>query len=137
MRRPVSVTALSLFFFFGATLAGLAAVSLVFPGRVLEAMWRLDPRGHEVLGRMHGWGALLLAAVSMTCTVLAVGLWHGRRWNYAAVISLLAFQVADDILRMVARFDPHVIVGDLIVLGGLALYLSTPDMRARLGSERP
>lgn len=47
--RPRGVTALSLFFFFGAAMSFIACVSLLFPGSLLEPMWRLNPM-NVVLG---------------------------------------------------------------------------------------
>jgi len=41
--RPSGITALSTFFLFGTVISGLAAVMLLFPGSVLEPLWRLNP----------------------------------------------------------------------------------------------
>jgi hypothetical protein len=41
MTRPIGMTALSMFFAGGAGLAAISAVSLAWPGSVLEPMWQL------------------------------------------------------------------------------------------------
>ena len=88
MKRPLGIAALSFFSLVGAVLAGVAAISLAFPGSPLEPMWLLNPRGHEGFARMHGWAVPLLAAVSGMCrnhrnrplAAATLGLRDRRRW---------------------------------------------------------
>ncbi len=40
--RPPGITALSFFFLFGTVMSGLASLTLLFPGSVLEPLWRLN-----------------------------------------------------------------------------------------------
>ena len=69
MKRPLGIGAVSVFSFVGAVTAGVAAISLAFPGSPLEPMWRLNPRGHQGLARMHGWAvADMLNVVSVDLT---------------------------------------------------------------------
>jgi hypothetical protein len=132
-RRPVGVTALSLFFVFGTAMAAVAALSLAFPGSVLEPMWRLNPQGHQGLVRLDVWGVVLMVATSVGCGVSALGLWRRRRWGYAVAVSLLVVQLAGDILNVVLGTEPRAIVGVPIV-AGLLLYLSRASIRATFRS---
>jgi hypothetical protein len=132
-RRPVGVTALSLFFVFGTAMAAVAALSLASPGSVLEPMWRLNPQGHQGLVRLDVWGVVLMVATSVGCGVSALGLWRRRRWGYAVAVSLLVVQLAGDILNVVLGTEPRAIVGVPIV-AGLLLYLSRASIRATFRS---
>src|SRR5262245_53808118 len=128
MRRPLGIAALSVFSFVGAVLAGIAAVSLAFPRGPLEPMWQLNPRGHQGLARMHGWAALLLAAVSGACGITGIGLWRQRRWGYALAVVGLLIQLVGDILNVVSGTEPRAIIGIPIVVA-LLVYLSRSHVR--------
>ena len=69
--RPIAITGLSIFFFFGAAMSIIASASLLFPGSFLESMWRLNPRAHEVFSRMGGWAVVLMCALSAACAAAA------------------------------------------------------------------
>src|SRR5262245_33838077 len=128
MTRPLGVTALSVFSFVGALLAGVAAVSLAFPGGPLEPMWQLNPRGHQGLARMQGWAVVLLAGVSGACTITGVGLWQLRRWGYALALAGLSVHLVADMLNVILGIEPRAIVGIPIVFA-LLVYLSRPHVR--------
>ena len=129
MTRPFGVTGLSLFFFAGAILAGTAAVSLALPGGVLEPMWSLNPRGHEGLAGVHGWGVLLLAAASVACGTAGVGMWRCRPWGHATALVLLVVQLGGDILNVVSGVEPRAIIGVPIVVA-LLVYLTRSNVRS-------
>src|SRR5437016_6147884 len=77
--RPIGITALSLFFLFGAGASFVSFISLLFPGSFLDPVWRLNPRAHTGLGGMGVWAVILMGAVCVGCALAAVGLWRGAR----------------------------------------------------------
>ena len=95
--RPVGVTALSIFFWAGAFISLIAAVSLLFPGRILEPLWRLNPRAREGFAGIGGWAILLMGAVSAACAIAAAGLWRGAHWGYWFALVLLVINLIGDI----------------------------------------
>ena len=129
MKRPLGITALSGFALVGAVVAGVAAVSLAFPGSPLEPMWRLNPRGHQGLERIDGWAVLLLAVVSGACVIAGTGLWRRRRWGYAIAVAGLSIHLIGDILNVVSGTEPRAIIGIPIVVVLLA-YLRRPHVRS-------
>jgi len=66
--------AMSIFFWAGAVISLIAALSLLFPGSVLEPMWKLNPRAREGFAEIGGWAILLMGAVSIACAMAAAGL---------------------------------------------------------------
>jgi hypothetical protein len=128
MKRPVGISALALFSFLATALAGVAAISLAFPGSPLDPMWQLNPRGHEGLARMHGWAVLLLAVVSGACGITGIGLWRLRRWGYVLAVAGLSIHLVGDILNVVLGIEPRALVGIPIVLA-LLVYLSRAQVR--------
>ena len=129
MKRPVGIAALTMFSFVAAVIAGVAAVSLAFPGSPLEPMWQLNPRGHDVLSRMHGWAALFLAVVSCACGITGMGLWRARRWGYALAVAGLSIHLVGDILNVVLGIEPRAIIG-IPIVAAILVYLSRPRIRS-------
>src|SRR5438874_13786686 len=88
--RPIGITALSLFFLFGAGASFVSFISLLFPGSFLEPIWRLNPRARAGLGGMGVWAVILMGSVWLACALAAVGVWRGGRWCSWLVVSFMA-----------------------------------------------
>ena len=131
MKRPAGVTALSFFFGFGMCASGLAAISLAFPRGFLEALWRVNPRGHAGLAAFGQWGPALMALVSALCAYSAYGLWRGLPSGRTLAITMLAINAVGD----VASADPRTLIG-LPVAAALIFYLTTRRVRAFFGRAR-
>ena len=128
-QRPFGIGALSAFSLLGAVMAGVSAISLAFPGSPLEPMWRLNPRGHQGLARLHGSAVLLLAVVSGACVVTAIGLWRLRRWGHAFAVAGLSIQLAGDVLNVVSGREPRAVVG-IPIVSALLVYLNRPRVKS-------
>jgi uncharacterized membrane protein (DUF2068 family) len=129
VKRPIGITALSVFSLVGAIVAGVAAFSLAFPGSRLESMWQLNPRGQQAFERMHSWAVVLLVGVSGASAITGIGLWRLRRWGYALAVAGFSVHLIGDILSVVSGAEPRAIVGVPIVVG-LLVYLSRPHVRS-------
>ena len=118
--RPAGITALCLFFIFGALMSGSTAVMLATPGGALDFVWRLRPSAREELALLGPWGVLLMATVSLACLGAAVGLWTGRRAGYRLAVALLVTNLAGDLANAAVRSDPRTLIG--IPIAGLLLW---------------
>ena len=134
MKRPAGIAVLSVFSLVGAVLAGVAALSLAFPGSPLGPMWQLNPRAHQGLERMHGWAVLLLPGVSGACGITGIGLWRQRRWGYVLAVVGLSIHLMGDILNVVSGTEPRAIIGIPVVVA-LLVYLSRPRVRSSFGGN--
>ena|SRR5579864_6368563 len=114
--RPAGVTALSLFFTFGTTMAFLSARMLLFPGNVLETTWRLNPHARESFAAMGLWAVFLVAVVSSACATAAIGLWQLKRWGYVTALAILSVNLVGDTTNAFMRHDWHTLIG--IPIGG-------------------
>jgi hypothetical protein len=128
-KRPFGITALSVFFIFGAVASSLSFVSLLFPGSFLEPMWRLNPRAREGFATMGVWAIVLMCAVFLACATASVGLWRGAHWGYWLAVTLLGVNLLGDIANVLLGTEPRAVVGIPIVLA-ILVYL----MRRRVRS---
>jgi hypothetical protein len=134
--RPLGITALSIFFMFGAAVSFVSFISLLFPGSFLQPMWRLNPRALEGFTSMGRWAILLMCIVCVACALAAVGLWRGARWGYWLAVILLAINLLGDIVNVVLGTEPRAAVGIPIVVAILALLMSKRAKRFFLLADR-
>jgi hypothetical protein len=127
-RRPAGITGLSLFFACGAVVSFTAGLALLFPGSVLEPMWRLNPRAKEAFDSMGGWAVLLMSAVSTTCSLSAVGLWRGAKWGHRLSFGVLVVNLIGDSLNVVLGTEPRAAIG-IPIAGALLAFLATERVR--------
>jgi hypothetical protein len=132
MRRPVGITVLSLFFAFGATMAAVSCIALLFPGSVLEPMWRLNPPAKEGFTQLGAWAPLLMAVVSIACATAALGLWRGAIWGWRVALSVLVVNLLGDAGNVAIRHDWRTIIG-LPVGGAMIAYLLGRNARRWFG----
>jgi hypothetical protein len=125
----IGVRALSGFFVFGACASGISFITLLFPGGPLDALWRVNPRGHDALHGAGGWGIILMAAVCVVCAATARGLWTGARWGWWMALAMLSLNLAGDVVNAVALGDLRTLIG-LPVGGALIAYLLSRRVRA-------
>ncbi len=133
--RPIGITALSLFFLFGAGASFVSSISLLFPGSFLEPIWRLNPRARSGLGGMGVWAVILMGAICLACASAAVGLWRGARLGYWLAVCLLAINLFADILNVFLGTEPRAVIGIPIALAILAFMMSRRVRRFFFGSD--
>ena len=126
--RPIGVTALSIFFWVGAVISFITAVSLLFPGSFLELLWRLNPRAREAFTGIGSWAILLMSTVCVACAMAAAGLWRGSRWGYWLALVLLALNLVADIANVLLGTEPRIAVGIPIALA-ILMYLASRRVR--------
>lgn len=133
--RPRGITALSIFLLAGALISFTAGLSLLFPNRIIEPMWRVNPRGHQGLMRIGLWGVVLLFAASVSCAAGAVGLWRSARWGHRVAVTLIAINLLSDVANSVLGAEPRAVVG-VPIASVLLLYLMSKRVREYFATPR-
>jgi hypothetical protein len=132
---PFGLRVLIIFFFFGATMCLLTVAGLLFPGSVLEPMWRLNPDAHAAFLSLGRWSILLMIFVGTACASAAVGLARRKRWGWQIAIMVLATNLLGDAINAIARHDWRTLIG-LPVGGALIFYLGSKRVREFFGADR-
>jgi hypothetical protein len=126
--RPRGVAAVSGFFLASAFLGLAACLSLAFPGGPLQPMWRLNPGAQAAFGTMGASAVWLLAAVSLACTLSAVGLWRGARWGWRLALCVLGANLVGTLASATLGQQPRAALG-LPLAGAVVGYLCTQRVR--------
>ena len=122
--RPFGITLLSIFSFASTGITLLAALSLLFPNRALESIWRLNPRARVDLGAIGLWAVLLFFCIGVTCLIVGIGLWRGKRWGYLLAMVGLCINALGDLINALSAREPRAIVGVPVVILILAYLLT-------------
>jgi uncharacterized membrane protein (DUF2068 family) len=121
-RAPLSIRALAIFFAFGATMSGLTAFLLLFPGTFLDAAWRINPEARAALQPLGLPAVVLMVSVCLACVTASVGLWRVRVWGYWIAIAILSVNLLGDTLNFIFLHDWRTLIG-LPIGGAMIAYL--------------
>jgi hypothetical protein len=97
-KRLAGFVPIGIFFYFGATMATYAAITLAVPGTFLDHAWKLNSEGHvglAALGRIMAVPLLVLAAALLLCgtrlvpeETVGMAVWGGADCNQPSRRSL-------------------------------------------------
>jgi hypothetical protein len=99
---PRGMTAVGIFLLFGAVMALIAGIALLWPGTILDRMWILNQRAYQQLapfGKTLGIPFLLLSVALGSATA---GWFKRRRWGWWLAVFIIATQLSG---RLGQRFD--------------------------------
>ena len=126
--RPWGFVPIGIFFLFGATMAAYAAVTLLKPGTVLDRLWALNETGHvqlTTLGKSAGLGFVVLSAVMCAA---AAGWFRRRYWGWALGTTIIAINMAGDLINGLMGQWLKGAVG-VTIAGLLLLYMTKSAVR--------
>jgi uncharacterized membrane protein (DUF2068 family) len=99
------------FFAFGATMCGLTVSLLLFPGSVLDSLWRLNPDARLAFESLGHWAVVLMLTVGTACLFAAIGLWRGRPWGRWLALVILSINMVGDLANVFVRHDYRGLIG--------------------------
>lgn len=126
--KPPGFVAMGVFLFFGATMASLAAITLLLPGTSLDRGWKLNPTAYKQISPLGSTIGILFLLLAVTLLVSGVGWFQRRLWAWRLAVAIIATQVIGDIVNLV-RGDLLRGATGVIIAGALLLYLLTPRVR--------
>jgi hypothetical protein len=126
--RPRGFVPIGVFFAFGATMAAYAAVTLLIPGTFLDTLWALNKHGHEQLAGLGKIAALPFSILSIALCCAAIGWFHRRYWGWFLGTSIIAINMAGDVVNLAIGEHLKGAVG-VVTAGLLLIYMTRPSVR--------
>jgi hypothetical protein len=117
--RTWPISAIAIFFFFGALMGALGAWLLVVPGTRMDLLWAANPRAHTAFQHLGNYAISLMALISLVCAITAAGVWRLRRWGQAAAVAVLSINLLGDIGNVILLHDNRALIG--VPVGGLMI----------------
>jgi hypothetical protein len=127
-RKPGGFNAIGIFLFFGAVMAGLAAITLLWRGTPLDRLWVLNQMAYNRLVPMGRTVGILFLLLSVALAMAGIGWFRRRAWGWRLAVGIIATQVVGDLVNCV-RGDLLRGATGVIVAGALLLFLWRPKVR--------
>ena len=123
------LTTFGVFLFWGAAMATLAGVTLVWRGTMLDHIWSLNPRAYSQLRPLGYKAGILMLVVAGALAIAGVGWFSRRHWAWSLVVAIIGTQIASDVVNL---YLGRVIEGaiGIATAGALLFYLLRPPVRA-------
>jgi hypothetical protein len=103
--QPKTVLVIASFLFFASLIASVVGVSLLFPNRLLDRLWKLNPEGAVLfhsIGRISG---VFLIALAVAILAAARDLLRGRRWAWWFGVGLFGIDACGNIVSYFVIHD--------------------------------
>jgi hypothetical protein len=126
--KPSGFAAVGIFLFFGATMASLAAITLLWRGTSLDRIWRLNPAAYRQLAPLgRGVGGLFLL-LGLALAAAGIGWFRRRLWGWRLAVAIIAIQIIGDVVNCIRGDWQHGAIG-VVIAGALLLYLLRSAVR--------
>ena len=126
---PRGVTLLLLFWFFGAAMAFLAGITLLWRGTFLDHAWALNPTAHKELSAVGPAIGVLFLLLGVALAATGVGWLKRRRWGWILAAVIVFTQMAGDLVNLLRGDFLRGCIG-LAIASALFLYLLRPAVRS-------
>lgn len=103
--RPKTVFVIASFLFFASFIASVVGVSLLFPNRLLDRLWKLNPEGAVLFHSIGPISGVFLIALAVAIFVAARNLLRGRRWAWWFSVALFAIDACGNIVSYFVAHD--------------------------------
>jgi hypothetical protein len=117
---------LASFFAFGVSMCVLTIALLLFPGTVLDELWRLNPDAHAVFQAIGGWSIAIMLLAGTACLIAAIGLWRGTVWGTRVAILILVVNMIGDLSSALLNYDFRTLIG-LPIAAAIIVYLARSE----------
>jgi hypothetical protein len=122
-------TLIGIFLFFGALMASLAAVTLLWPGTALDRLWALNPGAYKQLAPLGGMVGIFFLVLGVALATAGIGWFRRRLWAWRLAAAIIAIQALGDVVNCL-RGDFLGGGTGLIIAGALLLFLLRSKVRA-------
>jgi hypothetical protein len=126
--KPAGFTAMGSFLFFGATMASLAAITLLWRGTVLDRVWVLNPMAYKQLQPIDTKVGVLFLLLAVALATAGILWFRRRRWGWRLAVIIIGIQLAGDLVNCIRGDWLRGGIG-VIIAGALMVFLLRPRIR--------
>ena len=126
--KPSGFAAVGIFLFFGATMASLAAITLLWRGTSLDRIWSLNPTAHRHLAPLGSSVGLLFLLLGLALAAAGIGWFRRRLWGWGLAVAIIAIQIVGDLINCIRGDWLRGGIG-VIIAGALLLFLLRPTVK--------
>ena len=117
------------FLIFATLIAAFIGTLLLFPGNVLESLWRFNPEARSAFQSMGRLASILLFVVGGVAFGGAVGIYRRRKWGWWLAIVLFSVNALGDAVSLFATGRVLQSASGILISGSFLLYLMQPGVR--------
>jgi ABC-type branched-subunit amino acid transport system permease subunit len=125
---PSGFAAIGAFLFFGATMATLAAISLIWSDTSLDRMWSLNPTAYRQLSPLGRTVGMLFVLLGAALAAAGIGWFRRRLWGWRLAVVIIATQVVGDVINCIRGDWLRGGIG-VVIAGALLLFLLRPRVK--------
>jgi len=127
--RPATVPIVAAFLFFASGIASVVGVSLLFPNRLLDLLWKLNPEGAALFRSIGPVSGVFLLALAVGTFAAARGLLAGRRWAWRFSVALFAIDATGNVISFFLIHDALRTITGTIISSAFLIVLCRPAAR--------
>jgi hypothetical protein len=122
-------TVVSAFLVFATLMAAFIGTLLLFPGKLLESLWRFNPEARSAFQSLGRISSVLLFLVGAVAGGAAVGIRGRRKWGWWLAVLLFSVNACGDVVSLVVTDRVVQGVSGIVISGLFLLYLVQPSVR--------
>lgn len=127
--RPKTIPIVSAFLFAATVIASVVGVSLLFPNRLLDRLWKLNPEGAALFHSIGPVSGVFLLALAVGTFAAARGLLGGRRWAWCFSVALFAIDACGNVVSFFLIHDALRAATGAMVSSVFVFALCRPSVR--------
>jgi hypothetical protein len=129
LSRPKTVPIVAAFLFAATFIASVVGVSLLFPNRLLDMLWKLNPEGAILFHSIGPVSGVFLIALAATTLAAARGLLGGRRWAWWFSVTLFGLDACGNVVSYFLVHDALRAVTGAIISSAFLITLGRRSTR--------
>jgi hypothetical protein len=129
VRRPATPVVAGVFFAIATGITAATGISLLLPGSVLDAMWRVKPEEHEQLLSAGVPASVGFFGLSAIMAITSIGTFLRQRWGWRLAIIVFMINGIGDSIRAALGAAVEGVVG-VSAVALILFWLTRPNVRA-------
>jgi hypothetical protein len=126
--KPIGFYLVGIFISLGAVVLLLAAITLLWPGSILDTIWEVNPEGYSEMMPYRVVVGIMFLVLSQVFVISVRGWFKQRKWGWVCVIGIFAANAAGDFGRLLSGDFKGGLLG-LCIAGLIIFYLTKPSIK--------